>query len=206
MKHKLYYTDPYIKSFTAKVERQAQDQDGNWFIVLDQTAFYPTGGGQPFDTGVIEQSRVINVEEIDGEIRHYLQEPIPSHKMEVSGQIDWDRRYDHMQQHCGQHILSAAFEQLFDYNTVGFHLGNDIVTIDLDTEQLTEAEAAQVESLSNQIILENKPIEIKWVTEEELSRYSLRKETKVKENIRLVIIPDYDYNGCGGTHPWATGE
>jgi alanyl-tRNA synthetase len=111
-----------------------------------------------------------------------------------------------MQQHAGQHILSAAFDHLFRFKTVSFHLGNELLTIDIGTELLTDQEAKQAEELANKIILENRPIEIKWVTEKELSQYTLRKETKVKEDIRLVIIPDFDYNGCGGTHPKATGE
>jgi alanyl-tRNA synthetase len=203
---KLYYRDPYINTFHAEVLKQERDQEGNWYVVLNQTAFYPTGGGQPFDTGTIAGQSVINVEEIDGEIRHYLNAPPANVNEQVEGMVDWDRRFDHMQQHLGQHILSAAFEQLFDYETIGFHLGNEIVTIDLDTDVLTEVEVEKVEELANQIILENRPVEVKWVTQAELTQYPLRKETKVKENIRLVIIPEFDYNGCGGTHPKSTGE
>ncbi|GHH97670.1 alanyl-tRNA editing protein [Neobacillus kokaensis] len=206
MNNKLFYIDPYIREFTAAVSKQAKDEQGGWYVVLTQTAFYPTGGGQPFDTGKIGRHNVINVEAIDGEIRHYIEEPLADIEAEIECRINWESRFDHMQQHTGQHILSAAFEQLFDYKTVGFHLGNDVVTIDLATETLTDEEAAKAEELANQIIIENRPIEVKWVTEEELSDYPLRKETKVKENIRLVIIPDFDYNGCGGTHPQATGE
>lgn len=203
---KLYYQDAYIQSFTAKVVKQEQDGAGNWYIVLNQTAFYPTGGGQPHDLGTIEGQRIVNVEEIAGEIRHYLDRPLQDLGKEVSGIIHWERRLDHMQQHAGQHILSAAFDRLFAYKTVGFHLGNELLTIDLETENLREQEAKKAEELANQIILENRPIETKWVSEEELTQYSLRKETKVKEDIRLVIIPDFDDNGCGGTHPKATGE
>ena len=206
MINKLFYQDPYIKEFTAKLVTQGKDEHGNDYIVLNQTAFYPTGGGQPHDVGTIENIRVLNVEEVEGEIRHYLESEIDDLKLSVQGMIDWDRRFDHMQQHIGQHILSAAFDNLFDYKTVGFHLGNEILTIDLETESLTETEAEKAEQLANQIVIENRVIEVKWVTEEELSRYPLRKETKVKEDIRLVIIPDFDYNGCGGTHPKATGE
>ncbi|MEH7353262.1 DHHA1 domain-containing protein [Neobacillus drentensis] len=206
MKNKLYYLDAYIQTFTARVLKQEEDEAGNWYIVLDQTAFYPTGGGQPHDIGTIAGKKVVNVEEIDGQIRHYLESPLQDSTVEVSGIIDWDRRFDHMQQHTGQHILSAAFEQLFDYKTVGFHLGSDNLTIDLETEILAEDDIKRVEELANRIIIENRPIESKWVTEEELSDYALRKETKVKEDIRLIIIPDFDYNGCGGTHPKATGE
>lgn len=206
MENKLYYQDAYIQSFSAQVLKQDKDEAGQWYVVLNQTAFYPTGGGQPHDIGTVDRIKVINVEEIAGEIRHYLEEPLPLTDKEVRGDINWKRRFDHMQQHTGQHILSAAFEQLFNYQTVGFHLGNDKVTIDLETENLTDQEAKKAEELANQIILENRPIEVKWVTEEELSQYPLRKETKVKEDIRLVIIPDFDYNGCGGTHPKSTSE
>lgn len=206
MKNRLYYQDAYIKSFTAHVKKHEQDENGKWYAVLNQTAFYPTGGGQPHDTGIIADKKVVEVEEVNGEIRHYLEAPFQNGAEEVSGTLDWERRFDHMQQHAGQHILSAAFEQLFDYHTVGFHLGVDNLTIDLETDDLTREEVKKAEALANRIILENRPIETKWVTEEELSHYPLRKATKVKEDIRLVIIPDFDYNGCGGTHPKATGE
>ncbi|MEH7253758.1 DHHA1 domain-containing protein, partial [Neobacillus niacini] len=185
---------------------QGKEDNGNDYIVLDQTAFYPTGGGQPHDEGTIENIKVVNVEEVEGEIRHYLESELDDIDSTVHGVINWDRRFDHMQQHAGQHILSAAFETLFKHKTVGFHLGNEILTIDLETENLTEIEAEKAEQMANKIILENRIIDVKWVSEEELSRYPLRKETKVKEDIRLVIIPDFDYNGCGGTHPKATGE
>ena len=206
MIEKLFYQDAYIKDFKARVIKQAQDSEGAWYVVLDQTAFYPTGGGQPFDTGSIKGVQVVNVEEVDGEVRHYLEGAFQDLEEEVSGSIDWERRFDHMQQHSGQHILSAAFDHLFTYRTNGFHLGTEILTIDIETESLSEEEAAEAERLANLIIIENRPIETKWVTEEELSQYPLRKETKVKEDIRLVIIPEFDYNGCGGTHPRATGE
>jgi alanyl-tRNA synthetase len=206
MENKLYYQDPYLKTFKASVVKQERDLDHNWYVVLSVTAFYPTGGGQPCDLGTIDGQRVVNVEEVDGEIRHYLDQPITESKSEVHGEIDWDLRFDHMQQHAGQHILSAAFDHLFQYKTVGFHLGNEFLTIDLDTDHITQEDALKAEAAANEIIVENRPIHVKWVTEEELSRYSLRKETKVKEDIRLVIIPDFDYNGCGGTHPNATGQ
>ncbi|MFP7297413.1 alanyl-tRNA editing protein [Neobacillus niacini] len=206
MEEKLYYKDAYIKSFTARVVDQGKDNDGKYYLVLDHTAFYPTGGGQPHDLGTIENIKVLNVEDIEGEVRHYLESEVPDVNSPVQGIIDWERRFDHMQQHAGQHILTAAFEQLFGYKTIGFHLGNETLTIDLDTSELLESEALKAEDLANQIIIENRPIETKWVTEEELTTYDLRKETKVKEDIRLVIIPDYDYNGCGGTHPKAAGE
>jgi alanyl-tRNA synthetase len=206
IENKLYYQDPYLKTFKARVVKQERDLDDHWYVVLSVTAFYPTGGGQPCDLGTIDGQRVVNVEEVDGEIRHYLEQPLTESKGEVHGEIDWDLRFDHMQQHAGQHILSAAFDHLFQYKTIGFHLGNEILTIDLDTDHITEEDAQKAEAAANEMIVANRPIHVKWVTEEELSRYSLRKETKVKEDIRLVIIPDFDYNGCGGTHPNATGQ
>lgn len=201
---KLYYQDQYIRTFTTRLIKQDQDENGH-YAVLEKTAFYPTGGGQPYDTGTFNGVKVCNVEEVDGEIRHYVEFPIEE-RNEYTGEINWERRFDHMQQHAGQHILSAAFEETLGYKTVSFHLGNEICTIDLQTGNLTEEEANQVEKLANAIILENRPIEAKWVTESELQNYTLRKQLSVSENIRLVIIPDFDYNGCGGTHPSSTGQ
>lgn len=202
---KLYYQDAYLTKFFADIVKQAKDENGRDFVVLTQTAFYPTGGGQPHDLGWINGQKVIGVEEEADGIRHYLESELLN-KTQVTGEIDWERRFDHMQQHAGQHILSAAFDDLFQYKTVSFHLGQETLTIDIDTESLTVEEAKKAEDMANHIILENRPIHTKWITEEELDHYPLRKETKVKGHIRLVIIPDYDYNGCGGTHPNTTGE
>jgi alanyl-tRNA synthetase len=201
---KLYYQSQYIQDFKTSILKQGKDEKGT-YAVLEQTAFYPTGGGQPHDTGTINGVRVMNVEETDGEIRHYLESPLQEQE-EYRGEIDWDRRFDHMQQHAGQHILSAAFEEAFGYKTVSFHLGNKICTIDLEVPRLTDEETIQAEKLANTIILENRPIEAKWVSESELSNYNLRKKLSVTDHIRLVIIPDFDYNGCGGTHPSSTGQ
>nr|WP_269429933.1 DHHA1 domain-containing protein [Bacillus sp. FJAT-27231] len=201
---KLFYEDAYIQTFTARVVEKGMDEEGRKFVVLDGTAFYPEGGGQPFDTGTLNGVRVIDVQIVDGVIRHYLGGELEDEK--VNGRIDWNRRYDHMQQHAGQHILSAAFEELFGLRTTSFHLGEKTVTIDLDTDSLTDDILQQAEEKANDIILENRPIETEWVTLEEASRYPLRKELAVTGDIRLVIIPEFDYNGCGGTHPRSTGE
>jgi alanyl-tRNA synthetase len=205
MKTKLFYEDAYIQTFSTTLKKQEKDDLGQTYVILNETAFYPTGGGQPFDTGTLNNISVLNVEEIDGEIRHYMESPLPN-TSSIDGQINWSRRFDHMQQHAGQHILSAAFEELFKYETVSFHLGQEILTIDLAVDDLTEEEAEAAEKLANNIILENRPIETKWVSENELSQYHLRKQPTVTENIRLVIIPNFDYNGCGGTHPSSTGQ
>lgn len=203
---KLFYQDPYISSFTTNLLTQKEDELNQTYVVLEETAFYPTGGGQPNDTGTLNGIRVVNVDEVEGEVRHYVEQKLPSPLEEVVGNIDWERRFDHMQQHAGQHILSAVFEELFDINTIGFHLGTEFVTIDLDIEELTEDTAWKAEQRANQIILENRSIETKWITADEVSHYPMRKKPSVEENIRLVIIPDFDYNGCGGTHPSSTGQ
>ncbi|MDP4164911.1 MAG: alanyl-tRNA editing protein, partial [Bacillota bacterium] len=206
MKNKIFYRDAYICNFTSKIVKQAVDEDGRVFVVLEETAFYPTGGGQPHDVGTLNGIEVEDVEEIDGEIRHYVKMPLSEVGADVLGAIDWERRFDHMQQHSGQHILSAAFERLFNMKTLSFHLGKEVLTIDLGVEKLTEEDAWQAEELANRIILENRTIESKWVTEQELENYHLRKKIAVTDNIRLVIIPDFDDNGCGGTHPDSTGQ
>lgn len=205
MENKLYYQDPYMRTFETALKKQSQDEKGKPYAILEETAFYPEGGGQPYDTGTLNGINVLEVQEVDGEIRHYLEKPLPETERKITGEVDWNRRFDHMQQHAGQHLLSAAFEELFSYKTMSFHLGKEVSTIDIDTKDITEQEALETEKLVNEIILENRTIETKWVTQEELTDYPLRKELAVEENIRLVIIPDFDYNGCGGTHPNSTG-
>ena len=205
LKNLLYYQDAMQKEFTANILKTGVE-DARSYIVLDNTAFYPTGGGQPHDTGWINDIEIIDVEKVGDEIRHYTQADISTISGEIIGKLNWKRRFDHMQQHTGQHILTAAFVELYDIPTTSFHLGSELVTIDLNVTELTEQQLEAVENRANAIILENRPIETKWVTKEELAQYSLRKDVKVDEDIRLVIIPDYDYNGCGGTHPTATGQ
>ncbi|MCA0150230.1 DHHA1 domain-containing protein [Rossellomorea vietnamensis] len=202
---KQYYQDAYMREFNTSIQEQKQDESG-WYVVLEETAFYPTGGGQPYDTGTLKDKRIINVEEVNGEIRHYIEEPFEDISEVIEGQIDWERRFDHMQQHAGQHILSAAFAEALQYETISFHLGKEFLTIDLNVSDISNSDASKAEELANRIIREARPIETKWVTEAELSDYPLRKQPSVTDEIRLVIIPDFDYNGCGGTHPRSTSE
>jgi alanyl-tRNA synthetase len=201
---KLYYQDPYIQSFSAEILQSKKDDKGRFYAVLNKTAFYPAGGGQPHDTGTINDVHVYDVKEEKGEIRHYTETPVQERK--VNGVINWVRRFGHMQQHAGQHLLSAAFEDMYGYRTTSFHLGSETCTIDLDTPELSEKEANQVEENVNSVILNNLPIQTRWVKANELSHFPLRKAVSKENNIRLVIIPDIDYNGCGGTHPHQTGE
>lgn len=202
---KRYYEDPYTMEFSSKVIKTDQDNRGP-YVVLEETAFYPTGGGQPHDTGILNGIEVIDVEEVAGEVRHYTDETILANTEKVNGSIDRDRRIDHMQQHCGQHIISAIFDDQYGIPTTSFHLGKDTVTIDLDTEHLSEDLLQQAETRVNEIIHNNYPVQTKWVSGEEAREYPLRKPLAVENDVRLVIIPDVDYNGCGGTHPRSTGE
>jgi alanyl-tRNA synthetase len=205
MNHKLFYKDPYINSFETNAVKQEEDANGT-YIVLAETAFYPTGGGQPNDLGSLNEINVVNVEEVNGEIRHYVEKALSHIDEKVVGVIDWKRRFDHMQQHAGQHILSAVFEQLYEVETIGFHLGEERVTIDLALSEITEEIVRNAERHANQIITDNRTIHPKWVEFNELANYPLRNMPTVQQNIRLVIIDDFDYNGCGGTHPKHTGE
>ena len=202
---KLFYEDPYIRSFSAHVTETGTEADGTPYAVLDQTAFYPTGGGQPCDHGVIGGIAVVDVEEMeDGAIRHRLAAPLTA-EGDVTAEIDWARRFDFMQQHDGQHILSAAFEQLYDADTLAFHLG-DSVTVDIGVADLTQEMVERVEELANGIVFENRPILQCFVTAEELAQIPMRGTLKVNENVRIVTIDGFDNNGCGGTHPARTGE
>ena len=206
MKEYLYYQDAMLREFDAVVIRTGVEDDGRKYVVLSNTAFYPTGGGQPHDTGTLNDLPVMDVERIDDEIRHYIEGDLSCLPNQVHGKLNWQRRFDHMQQHAGQHILTAAFEELFNAPTVNFHLGSEHITIDIAVDTLTEEQLLAAETRANDIILENRPIYTKWIKEDELSAYSLRKEVAVTGDIRLVIIPDYDYNGCGGIHPTSTGQ
>ncbi|PEQ02935.1 alanyl-tRNA editing protein [Bacillus wiedmannii] len=204
LEQKLYYTDAYKKDFTTKVIKQDYDKNGNLYVVLNETAFYPTGGGQPHDTGTLNGIAVLDVEEVNDEIRHFITEQL--HTEEVEGKINWERRFDHMQQHAAQHILSAAFWDHFNIPTIGFHLGKETVTIDLETENLHAETVEEAVQIANKFVFENHPIRIEWMNLEEAKTLPLRKEPTMTENIRVVIIEDFDYNGCGGTHPKRTGE
>jgi alanyl-tRNA synthetase len=199
---RLYFADAYLAHFSARVVARA-DRDGRPAVALDQSAFYPEGGGQPPDTGTLNNIAVLDVQVEDGLVWHMLERPIEEDT--VQGAIDWPRRFDHMQQHHGQHLLSAAFERLFDLRTVSFHLGVASATIDLAGPALSAEQAAAAEDLANQVIWEERPVLARFVTPEELSTLALRKPPAVDGAIRVVSVPDFDHSACGGTHPRATG-
>ena len=199
---RLYFSDPYMTTFDARIIERGE-RNGQPAVLLDQSAFYPEGGGQPSDRGTLNGVAVRDVQVEDGNVWHVLAAPIDGDV--VHGEIDWARRFDHMQQHHGQHLLSAACEHLFHMRTVSFHLGAASSTIDLDTPTLTPEQATAIEELTNQIIWEDRPVEARFVSSEELAAMPLRKPTTQHNNVRVVSVPDFDYSACGGTHPRSTG-
>lgn len=200
---RLYNNDPYLKEFEAEVI-EVLPYEGKHAIVLNKTAFYPEGGGQAYDTGYLDDARVLQVIENNGEILHIVDRQPQAKK--VKGLINWSRRFDLMQQHTGQHILSACFEKLFNGSTDSFHMGKDIVSIEININNFSPNDAEDLESMANDIIYSNLPITTSIVTNEELLSLPLRKVPKVTENIRIIEIKEIDYSPCGGTHVRATGE
>ncbi len=208
MTQRLYYDDTNLRKFSARVleTRSISRETGALPAVrLDQTVFYPTSGGQPHDTGLLNNIPVIDVWDDDaGHIWHLLEHSLI--QTEVTGEIDWSRRFDHMQQHTGQHLLSAAFIETFNAATVGFHLGTTASTIDLDIPDLTWRMIAEVEQAANHIIFENRPVSVQYATQQDLQDIPLRKPPQVTGKIRIVWIKDYDASACGGTHVSRTGQ
>ncbi|HET9369950.1 MAG TPA: DHHA1 domain-containing protein [Vicinamibacterales bacterium] len=204
MTTRLYYTDPLLTTFDATVV-SCEPAAAGFDVALDQTAFYPTSGGQPFDTGRLGAASVIEVvDRDDGSIAHLVDAPLAV-DTRVLGQIDWARRFDHMQQHTGQHVLSAAFDRLCGVRTTSFHLGADASTIDLARE-VTAAEVAAAEDEACRIVWEDRPVEVRFVSEEEARALPLRKESLRTGELRLVEIEDFDLSACGGTHVPTTGR
>lgn len=204
MTQKLYYEDQYIKDFSAEILKIIE-KDNEFHIQLDRTAFFPGGGGQPFDIGNIEDSIITNVYEKDGIIYHVSnKKPIKIHK--VKCKIDWDFRFDGMQQHLGQHILSSAFLELYNANTISFHLGKDFCTTDVD-KLLSDEELEKVEELANNNIFRSKAVEFLIPTKSELKKLSLRRVPDIdKQTLRVVKVEDVDVTACCGLHPKSTLE
>ncbi len=203
---KLYYADAYCRRFAARILEKEETERGP-AVRLDRTPFYPTSGGQPHDLGMLGDVRVLDVWTNDaGEVWHLLERRLPERVTEVQGEIDWQRRFDHMQQHSGQHLLSAAFIRLLDAPTVGFHLGSADSTLDLDFAELSRESAFKVEDEVNRIVWEDRPVVARFVTEEELARLALRRDPQVTGDVRVVTVEGYDATPCGGTHVTRTGE
>jgi alanyl-tRNA synthetase len=226
MTDRLYYADAYCRDFSATIAR-VDRRDGRTIVVLDRTAFYPTSGGQPFDTGILVAApfeggkggqaegpalRVIDVfDEDEGSVAHVIGEDdppagvAPAVGQQVHGTIDWARRFDHMQQHTGQHVLSAAVDRLFGVRTVSFHLGKDASTIDVARE-LSRTEIAAAETEANRVIWENRSVSIRFASAEDAATLPLRKESLREGTLRLVEVDSFDLSACGGTHVERTGS
>jgi alanyl-tRNA synthetase len=199
---RLYYTDCYLREFEARMLRSEAAPNG-FKVYLDRTAFYPASGGQPTDFGTIAGLEVLEVVDEGEEIAHLLRQTPQAES--VTGKIAWLRRFDHMQQHTGQHILSAAFEKIGDYKTVSFHLGEESSSIDLDSDRLGPRQLEEAEDAANQVGFENRPVRISFQPAGEASRMDLRKPTFREGEVRLVEVEGFDLSACGGTHVNRTG-
>ncbi len=209
MTERLYYADAYLRTFQARVIDRVK-VNGQPAVVLDRTAFYPEGGGQPSDRGALNRVDVVDVQtrEADDEVLHILSAPLAED--EVSGVVDQARRFDLMQQHTGQHILSQSFMHTAEAETVSFHLSPDphagALTIDLNRAALTPQEIDRAEEFANTIVYENRLVSARFVNDEELQALPLRKPPQVDKAIRIVEIQGFDWSACGGTHVAHTGE
>ena len=199
MTERLYYADPYLTGFDAAVIDRAESGRR---VYLDRTAFYPTSGGQPHDTGRLGDADVVDVVDEGERVAHLLAEPLATER--VTGRIDWARRFDHMQQHTGQHLLSAVVAELYGFPTVSVHFGYEASTLDLDTAALTPDQVAAAELRANAVVTENRPVTV--TLEDAAAATGLRKPSDRTGAIRVVTIRDLDRSACGGTHVHATGE
>lgn len=207
---RIYYTDSYLREFTSVVEA-CQGRDRQFWVRLRESAFYPASGGQPYDTGTIQvegDAAEITVGEVqveDGQVWHRVANPLLAGQA-VTGRIDWSRRFDFMQQHSGQHILSACFERRLGAHTTSFHMGDTMSDIELDIASLSDAKVQDVMREANRWIWLDVPIRARIVSEDALDSLQLRKAPSVTEDIRIVTIEGLEDNACGGTHPSSTGQ
>jgi alanyl-tRNA synthetase len=199
MTQRLYYTDSYLRVFEAAVVDRA---DESRRVYLDRTAFYPTSGGQPFDTGELGGVEVVDVIDEGDRVGHLLTGSLVGDR--VTGRVDWSRRFDHMQQHTGQHLLSAVLANLAGHQTVGVHFGRESSTLDVDAGELPSVQVWKAEEAANEIIFQNRPVEVSFEGAEAAA--GLRKPSERVGTLRIITIQDLDRSACGGTHVKATGE
>ena len=208
MTERLYYHDSHLTEFHARVVGIAEDAAGRVAVTLDRTAFYPTGGGQPGDTGTLGAARVVEcVDEDEAGVRHIIEGTTPQLGARVEGHVDWLRRLDHLQQHTGQHILSQAFIQLFgDAPTRAFRMLERACEIDVDLRDPSNERIEEAVELANRIIWEDRPVRVRHVSAEEAAALPLRKDSAREGNLRIIEIESFDLSPCGGTHAARTGE
>jgi alanyl-tRNA synthetase len=196
---RLYYHDSYLHQFQARIVEVSGD---GLRVSLDRTAFYPSSGGQPFDVGTLGQVSVVDVFDEDDRVVHVVEKPLPLG--EVTGEVDWTRRFDHMQQHTGQHLLSAVFEELFGISTVSFHMGSAVSTIDVSAPSLSPSQTERVEERCAEIVAEARPVLVTF--EDASADLGLRKASERTGTLRVVSIQGLDRSACGGTHVRSTAE
>jgi alanyl-tRNA synthetase len=207
MTERLYYDDSFLREFDARVI--SCERDGTrWRVRLDRTAFYPTSGGQPFDTGRLGDARIVEVldDEVSGsdDVIHFTEQPVALGA--IHGEIDWPRRFDHMQQHTAQHMLSAAFVDPLQFPTVSFHLGREISSIDLAAPSVVPRHLDEAERRVNTIICEDRPVSVRYRTQEALAAEGVRKRVEREGILRVIDIENVDRQPCGGTHLARTGQ
>ena len=200
---KLYYEDPFLQGFTAAVT-SCEEGKGGYLVTLDRTAFYPEGGGQPYDTGVLGEAKVLEVHDKNGVITHLCNKPLAV-GASVEGKIDWARRFDHMQQHSGEHICSGLICERFRCDNVGFHMGTDIVTIDFNAD-ISWEELMEIEEAANRYICEDHEIDIQFYRGAELDRVEYRSKKPLEGDVRIVAFPGADCCACCGTHVLRSGQ
>ncbi len=201
MTRRLYYTDAYLVAFSSSVAERSEDGTR---VYLDETAFYPTSGGQPHDLGTLGGVSIVDVVDEGDRIAHVLGAPIAPAAAPVTGTIDWTRRFDHMQQHTGQHLLSAVFEELFGFKTLSVHFGPDYSTLDLDAESVSREPLTAAEERANAIAAEGRPVTVSFVEAHDAA--GLRKASDRTGPLRIVTIDRVDRSACGGTHVRTTSE
>lgn len=200
---RLYYEDVYRKEFTATV-LDCREAKSGYRVILDESAFYPEGGGQPSDNGTLGDAVVSEVHEKDGELLHYTDKPLEI-GTKIAGIINWEHRFDLMQQHSGEHMVSGLIHEKYGYDNVGFHMGSDVITIDFNGP-LTEEQMEEIESLVNEKIWENSAVEITYPSPEELAILPYRSKKELTGKVRIVRFPGADLCACCGTHVSHTGE
>ncbi len=203
MTEKLFYSDPFLTEFTARV-LSCQETKGGFAVTLDRTAFYPEGGGQPADTGILGSAAVTDTRNRGDDVIHICASPLPVGET-VTGKIDWDRRFDFMQQHSGEHIVSGLICGRFGCDNVGFHIGHDLVTIDFNAE-LTMEDVRQIEAEANRYIWADRPIDVSYPSPEALAALPYRSKKALSGPVRIVAFPGADCCACCGTHVRSSGQ
>lgn len=204
---RLYYTDSHLTEFEARVRSVTESVSGWCAVTLDRTAFYPTGGGQPSDTGTLDSTPVVEcIDQDDGDVLHIIQGRAPLVGATVRGRVDWERRQDHLQQHTGQHILSQAFVALYGAETRSFRMMDEASEIDVALTDPTDERIERAVERANSVIWEDRPVRVRLVTPEEAAELPLRKDSAREGELRIIEIEDFDLSPCGGTHAQRTGE